>query len=64
MKKIDLHLHLDGSVLVSTAEDILKMDNLKDKMISTNDNSLEEIPSKKKQKLAELKVCDFVFINI
>ena len=29
-----------------------------------NENSLEVTPSKKKQKLAELKVCDFVFINI
>ena len=46
MKKIDLHLHLDGSVLVSTAEDILKMDNLKDKMLSTDDNSLEEYLNK------------------
>jgi len=42
--KIELHLHLDGSVRTSTVSEILNMDinNVNDKMIATNCNNLNE----------------------
>lgn len=38
IKKIELHLHLDGSVKINTAEKLLNEKNLKDKMIVKENN--------------------------
>ena len=38
IKKIELHLHLDGCVRVSTAEKLLKKENLESEMTVQNDN--------------------------
>lgn len=47
LKKIELHLHLDGSVRVSTAEELLQKNNLKKDMTISNDtNSLTDYLTK------------------
>ena len=63
IKKIELHLHLDGSVRVSTAEKLLKEENLKSKMVVEDDNKslsqyLEkfEIPNKIMQSKENLEL--------
>ena len=55
--------NMDVNTTSSTKEKVIPSMNESRKR-EHNENSLEVIPSKKKQKLAELKVCDFVFINI
>lgn len=39
LKKIELHLHLDGSVRVNTVEELLNKKNLNDKMIVNKENN-------------------------
>ena len=61
--KEDYEDNMDVNTTSSTKEIVIPSMNESRKR-QHNENSLEVIPSKKKQKLAELKVCDFVFINI
>ena len=61
--KEDYEDNMDDKTTSSTKEIVVPSMNESRKR-EHNENSLEVIPSKKKQKLAELKVCDFVFINI
>ena len=47
LKKVELHLHLDGSVRVSTVEELLNEKNLSDKMmVNSNTNSLTDYLTK------------------
>ena len=61
--KEDYEDNMDVNTTSSTKEIVIPSMNESRKR-QHNENSLEVILSKKKQKLAELKVCDFVFINI
>ena len=61
--KEDYEDNMDVNTTSSTKEIVIPSMNESRKR-QHNENSLEVTPSKKKQKLAELNVCDFVFINI
>ena len=61
--KEDYEDNMDVNTTSSTKEIVIPSMNESRKR-EHNEKSLEVIPSKKKQKLAELKVCDFVFTII
>lgn len=61
--KEDYEDNMDVNTTSSTKEIVIPSMNESRKR-EHNENSLEVIPSKKKQKLAELKVCGFVFTII
>ena len=61
--KEDYEDNMDVNTTSSTKEIVIPSMNESRKR-QHNENSLEVIPSKKKQKLAELKVCGFVFTII
>lgn len=46
IKKIELHLHLDGSILLDTAKRLSKLDNVEDQMIGANAENLKEYLTK------------------
>jgi len=46
IKKVELHLHLDGSIMLDTAKRLSKLDNVEDQMIATNVENLKEYLTK------------------
>ena len=46
IKKVELHLHLDGSILLDTAKRLSKLDNVEDQMIGANAENLKEYLTK------------------
>ena len=46
IKKVELHLHLDGSIMLDTAKRLSKLDNVEDQMIGSNASNLKEYLTK------------------